>query len=57
MRSVVDAMKKFNITAVCVPSKRYMVDLSVRVDKIKRWLTLVSTLPSIGQGSMERRLP
>jgi len=29
-------MKKFNTTAVCVPSKHYMVDLSERVAEIKR---------------------
>lgn len=29
-------MKRFNTTAVCVPSKHYMVDLSERVAKIKR---------------------
>lgn len=29
-------MKKFNTTAVCIPSKHYMVDLSERVSEIKR---------------------
>ena len=29
-------MKKFNTTAVCIPSKHYMVDLSERVKEIKR---------------------
>lgn len=29
-------MKKFNTTAVCVPSKHYMVDLSERVAEIKK---------------------
>ena len=29
-------MKKFNTTAVCVPSKHYMVDLSERVEEIKK---------------------
>ena len=29
-------MKKFNTTAVCIPSKHYMVDLSERVDDIKK---------------------
>jgi len=29
-------MKKFNTTAVCIPSKHYMVDLSERVREIKR---------------------
>ena len=29
-------MKKFNTTVVCVPSKHYMVDLSNRVDEIKK---------------------
>ena len=29
-------MKKFNTTAVCIPSKHYMVDLSERVAKIKK---------------------
>mgnify|MGYP002862013158 FL=1 len=29
-------MKKFNTTAVCIPSKHYMVDLSERVDEIKK---------------------
>ena len=29
-------MKKFNTTAVCVPSKHYMVDLSERVKEIKQ---------------------
>ena len=28
-------MKKFNTTAVCIPSKHYMVDLSERVGEIK----------------------
>ena len=28
-------MKKFNTTAVCIPSKHYMVDLSDRVKKIR----------------------
>ena len=29
-------MKKFNTTAVCIPSKHYMVDLSERVEQIKQ---------------------
>ena len=29
-------MKKFNTTAVCIPSKHYMVDLSERVAQIKK---------------------
>ncbi|MCR4947074.1 MAG: AAA-like domain-containing protein, partial [Lachnospiraceae bacterium] len=29
-------MKKFNTTAVCIPSKHYMVDLSERVREIKK---------------------
>lgn len=29
-------MKKFNITAVCIPEKHYMVDLSERVKEIKQ---------------------
>ena len=29
-------MKTFNTTGVCVPSKHYMVDLSQRVEEIKR---------------------
>ena len=29
-------MKKFNTTAVCVPAKHYMVDLSERVKEIKQ---------------------
>lgn len=29
-------MKKFNTTAVCIPSKHYMVDLSKRVEEIKK---------------------
>ena len=29
-------MKSFNTTAVCVPSKHYMVDLSERVKEIKK---------------------
>ena len=29
-------MKSFNTTAVCIPSKHYMVDLSVRVAEIKK---------------------
>ncbi len=29
-------MKRFNTTAVCIPSKHYMVDLSERVAKIKK---------------------
>ena len=29
-------MKRFNTTAVCIPSKHYMVDLSERVEEIKR---------------------
>ena len=29
-------MKTFNTTAVCIPSKHYMVDLSQRVEEIKR---------------------
>jgi hypothetical protein len=29
-------MKQFNTTAVCVPSKHYMVDLSERVKEIKK---------------------
>lgn len=29
------AMKQFNTTAVCIPSKHYMVDLSQRVKEIK----------------------
>ncbi len=29
-------MKKFNTTAVCIPSKHYMVDISERVEEIKK---------------------
>lgn len=29
-------MKKFNTTAVCIPSKHYMADLSGRVEEIKK---------------------
>ena len=29
-------MKEFNTTAVCIPSKHYMVDLSERVKEIKK---------------------
>ena len=29
-------MKEFNTTAVCIPSKHYMVDLSERVFQIKK---------------------
>lgn len=29
-------MKEFNTTAVCIPSKHYMVDLSDRVKEIKK---------------------
>ena len=29
-------MKQFNTTAVCIPSKHYMVDLSERVKEIKK---------------------
>ena len=29
-------MKKFNTTAVCIPDKHYMVDLSERVKEIKK---------------------
>ncbi len=29
-------MKEFNTTAVCIPSKHYMVDLSERVAEIKK---------------------
>ena len=29
-------MKKFNTTAVCIPEKHYMVDLSERVNEIKK---------------------
>ena len=29
-------MKKFNTTAVCIPSKHYMVDLSERMKEIKK---------------------
>ena len=29
-------MKKFNTTAVCIPSKHYMVDLSERVAEIRQ---------------------
>ena len=31
-------MKKFNTTAVCVPSKHYMVDLSERIKEIKKMI-------------------
>ena len=31
-------MKVFNTTAVCVPEKHYMVDLSERVKEIKRFV-------------------
>ena len=31
-----DLMKQFNTTAVCIPSKHYMVDLTERVKKIRR---------------------
>ena len=43
-------MKQFNTTAVCIPSKHYMVDLSGRVREIKqlelmilRWMLNIST--------------
>ena len=39
-------MKKFNSTAVCVPSKHYMVDLSSRVSQIREMVdvdTVVGT--------------
>lgn len=29
-------MKRFNTTAVCIPSKHYMVDLSERVSEIEK---------------------
>ena len=29
-------MKEFNTTAVCIPSKHYMVDLTERVEEIKK---------------------
>lgn len=29
-------MKKYNTTAVCIPEKHYMVDLSERVNEIKK---------------------
>ena len=29
-------MKSFNTTAVCIPSKHYMVDISGRVEEIKK---------------------
>ena len=29
-------MKEFNTTAVCIPSKHYMVDLSERIREIKK---------------------
>ena len=29
-------VKKYNTTAVCIPSKHYMVDLSERVQEIKK---------------------
>ncbi len=29
-------MKKFNTTAVCIPSKHYMVDISDKVEQIKK---------------------
>ena len=32
------AMKKFNTTAVCIPSKHYMVDLSERVKDIRKFV-------------------
>ena len=31
-------MKKFNTTAVCIPSKHYMVDLSERVKDIRKFV-------------------
>ena len=31
-------MKKFNTTAICVPAKHYMVDLSERVREIKKYV-------------------
>ena len=29
-------MKRFNTTAVCIPSKHYMVDISDKVEQIKK---------------------
>ena len=29
-------MKEFNTTAICIPSKHYMVDLTERVKEIKK---------------------
>ena len=32
----VKPMKKFNITGKCIPELHYMVDISERIDRIKR---------------------
>lgn len=29
-------MKQFNTTAICIPSKHYMVDISDKVNEIKK---------------------
>ena len=29
-------MKKFNTTAVCIPTKHYMVDISDKVEQIRK---------------------
>ena len=36
-------MKSFNTTAVCIPSKHYMVDLTKRVNDIKKYVDWANT--------------
>ena len=44
--------KVFNTTAVCIPEKHYMVDITERLNQIK---ALVDILRSTEPDSMERR--
>ena len=50
-------MKEFNTTAVCIPSKHYMVDISERVKEIKKLVDAGKyfTINRVtARGSMER---
>ena len=29
-------MRRFNVTGICVPEKNYMVDISGKIDKIRK---------------------
>ncbi|MCD7882923.1 MAG: hypothetical protein LUI87_04325 [Lachnospiraceae bacterium] len=46
--------KKFNTTGACIPAKHYMVDLTSRLETIKKMIDEVIILRLIARDNMER---